>query len=214
MSSREDIYGKIKDALKANPILEVKVEHNDHMIYDRDRLVDAYVEYQEANKGEVLLSSKETLKEDVSKLLADLKAERLLIAKNIESVLPADSIEFANKIVYDKSVEEQRSDLFNIDFSIIHADVGVANLGIIGIATNEENPRLASLIVSSCIILLKKESILPNLFEAINVLKGSRKDGHLPTNIVFILGPSRTADIELKTVLGVHGPRNVYVVLY
>ena len=42
-----------------------------------------------------------------------------------------------------------------------------------------------------------------------NLLKNSGN----PSNILFIAGPSRTADIELKTVFGVHGPQQVYIIL-
>ena len=67
-----------------------------------------------------------------------------------------------------------------------------------------------SLLPTNCIILLKKDALVESLDKA---LAEVTKD-ELPTNIIFIMGPSRTADIELITVLGVHGPQNVHVVLY
>ena len=36
---------------------------------------------------------------------------------------------------------------------------------------------------------------------------------HLPSSISFAAGPSRTADIEKTLVVGIHGPREVYVFL-
>ena len=38
--------------------------------------------------------------------------------------------------------------------------------------------------------------------------------GVLPSNVLFIAGPSRTADIELITVFGVHGSQKVHLILY
>jgi L-lactate dehydrogenase complex protein LldG len=37
--------------------------------------------------------------------------------------------------------------------------------------------------------------------------------GQLPSMISFASGPSRTADIEKTLVVGVHGPKEVYVFL-
>ena len=33
------------------------------------------------------------------------------------------------------------------------------------------------------------------------------------SSMVFIAGPSKTGDIEMKLTLGVHGPREIYLVI-
>ncbi|WP_415270615.1 LUD domain-containing protein [Campylobacter sp.] len=53
--------------------------------------------------------------------------------------------------------------------------------------------------------------MVKSLSEQLNKIKA--EDGRLPTNVVFISCPSRTSDIELQLVLGVHGSHIFYVVL-
>jgi L-lactate dehydrogenase complex protein LldG len=46
------------------------------------------------------------------------------------------------------------------------------------------------------------------------LLKAREKySGNLPSLITFATGPSRTADIEKTLVVGIHGPKEVYVFL-
>jgi L-lactate dehydrogenase complex protein LldG len=40
-----------------------------------------------------------------------------------------------------------------------------------------------------------------------------RERGALPRQVAFVSGPSRTADIEMTLVLGIHGPYRVHIIL-
>ena len=57
-----------------------------------------------------------------------------------------------------------------------------------------------------------KPSSLKSLVDALHKVKSSFEQ--LPTNVLFIAGPSRTSDVELVTVFGVHGSTQVHLVLY
>lgn len=213
--SRDSILQAVREATRTNPIQSVKPTHFDTMIYDRENLLSVYTQYQKANMVHLITTTKDSLVNSINEIIKECDIKELLCAKNIANMPDSimQSLE-TQTLLYDTSVDSMRDKLFSIEASILHAQVGVANLGIVGLGTNECNPRLASLVVKTCIILLHKDSIVPNLFSAFKILKTSGQNSGLPTNIVFLAGPSRTADIELQTVFGVHGPQNVYVVLY
>lgn len=215
MSSRENILQTLRKAQKINPIESIQPKHFDTMIYDREKLLEVYMQYQKANMSNIVTTTRSKLADSINDIIRDNNIRELLCAKNIATMNDnlIESLQ-TDTILYDTCVDENRDKLFNIEASILHAQVGVANLGILGLGTNECNPRLASLVVKTCIILLRKEDIVSNLFEAFKILKISGQDKELPTNIVFLAGPSRTADIELQTVFGVHGPQHIHVVLY
>lgn len=215
MSSRDSILQTLRKAQSINPIQPIQPKHFDTMIYDRENLVDVYMQYQKANMANLVTTTRDKLIDTINDIIKDNEIKELLCAKNVVNLEDKfiESLQ-TQALLYDASVDDMRDKLFSIEASILHAQVGVANLGILGLGTNECNPRLASLVVETCIILLQKSDIVANLFEAFKILKISGQNEELPTNIVFLAGPSRTADIELQTVFGVHGPRNVYVILY
>ncbi len=213
--SRESILQAVREASRMNPIQSIQPKHFDSMVYDRENLLAVYMQYQQANMAKLITTTQNALSDTINAIIKECDIQELLCAKNILDIQDSfmESLH-TQTLLYNESVDNVRDKLFHIEASILHAQVGVANLGILGLGTNECNPRLASLVVKTCIVLLHKDTIVPNLFAAFQRLKTSGQDSGLPTNIVFLAGPSRTADIELQTVFGVHGPQNVYVVLY
>lgn len=214
--SKADILGRVRDSLKNNThIPSPKVQYANPMNYTHKELLEEYKLNQSNNKAIVRESSLDTLESTIAEILGEVKAKEVLY--NTDVSLDFKGME-AKFIPYTQSVDSMRGELFGIDTSIVEARCGVANLGIVGLSANPQAPRLSSLITNNCIYLLKKEHIVENLYAGIECIKTYEKNRSgseiLPTNIIFIAGPSRTADIELQTVFGVHGPRVVYVVLY
>jgi L-lactate dehydrogenase complex protein LldG len=96
------------------------------------------------------------------------------------------------------------------------ADVGISNVahlvaetGSVVMFTRPHDPRSLSLLPPVHIAVARREQILPDLFDLFE-----RFDMELPPAcLTIITGPSKTGDIELKLVTGVHGPGEVHVVV-
>ena len=85
---------------------------------------------------------------------------------------------------------------------------GLADTGSVVLAASPEEPRGRSLLPHVHVTLLREDRILPGLDELFAAIGDD-----LPSALAIVTGPSRSADIELRLALGVHGPGEVHVVL-
>ena len=82
------------------------------------------------------------------------------------------------------------------------------------LAAAQQEPRSASLLPPVHVVLAHRRQILPDLFDLFALYKTA--DGSapsMPSCLTVITGPSKTGDIELKLVTGVHGPGELHVIL-
>ncbi len=117
-------------------------------------------------------------------------------------------------ITYSEFQKNPRKLAGALDVGITKADCGISETGTIVDVSFSDEHRLLSSISRVHIAVLEKSSILPKLSMLSPRMKNLLRAGVEPKpSITFIGGPSRTSDIELKSVLGVHGPHEVHVVL-
>ena len=91
---------------------------------------------------------------------------------------------------------------------VSRAVYGVASTGSVVLASSPEEPRSRHLLPDVHVSLLREDAIVADLAALFAAFAG-----RLPSSLAIVTGPSRSADIEQRLVVGVHGPGEVHVVL-
>lgn len=98
--------------------------------------------------------------------------------------------------------------LFGCDIGITSAQWAIAETGTLVLESEKESHRLTSLVPPVHLCIVKASSIRQTLGE---ILELTSRD--LSRTITFVTGASRTSDIELTLAIGVHGPRELHVIV-
>ena len=100
--------------------------------------------------------------------------------------------------------------IFAADAGITNVAALLAETGSLVMSSSPEQPRSPSLLPPLHIAIAKEGQIVADLFDLFEAYSAEK----LPaSNVVLITGPSKTGDIELKLVTGVHGPGEVHVIV-
>ncbi len=99
-----------------------------------------------------------------------------------------------------------------IEASITSCEALIARNGSIMISNYSESGRRLSVYPPVHIVIAKASQLVMDVKHAMALMKERYADD-FPTMITTITGPSRTADIEKRLVLGAHGPKELYLFL-
>jgi len=149
----------------------------------------------------------------LSELLAKRSVRNLMYAPEtpMGRELDATSIDLPDRVRYAESVEAFKPSLFNdIDAAMTTTRAGIAETGSLVLWPTVEEPRLMSLVPPIHVALLESNRLYNTFYE---VLTQECWASQLPTNALLISGPSKTADIEQTLAYGVHGPKELIVLL-
>jgi L-lactate dehydrogenase complex protein LldG len=103
-----------------------------------------------------------------------------------------------------------RERIARCDLGLAEADYGIASTGTLAVSADASRPGSLTLLAPISVVVLRAERIVPDLaalFEKIGPAGVAAK------RLTLISGPSRTADIEKRIVMGVHGPRELHVIM-
>jgi L-lactate dehydrogenase complex protein LldG len=186
MSSRELILGRIKAALGDTAVPAVTRDYRPAADEkpDVELLIDRLVDY----KAVVHRS------DDVAGVVASLNPGRLVLPPGLDPswVPPGAAI-----------VDDE----YQAEAVLTASTVAIAETGTIVLdGSADQGRRRISLLPDLHICVVRPDQIVASVPDAI-----ARLDPRRP--LTWISGPSATSDIELNRVEGVHGPRNLHVIL-
>ncbi len=97
---------------------------------------------------------------------------------------------------------------FSADVGITGVEAAIAETGSLCLTSGGGRRRLASLAVPTHIGVVRAGQIVPDLLDW-----AARRPEQPPAGQTLVSAPSKTADIELALVMGVHGPRQEHVII-
>ncbi|CAN5290971.1 lactate utilization protein [soil metagenome] len=202
-SSKEKILKNIREALSHPvPLPFPKSEGtNSVFIPPHDDLEIIFAEEFTKLLGKFAFCVNETdMKLQLMKLAHENKWENLFCED--EALLE----KFSGKGLFDKKVE-----LSTCDAAATSCDCLVARTGAIVMSSANAAGRTVSAYTPIHICIAYTDQLVFDTRDAIKLLK--EKYATIPSFITFAAGPSRTADIEKTLIVGVHGPKEVYLFL-
>ena len=200
--ARESILGSIRSHLAAS----VPFDEHDcvvtpvaSVISPKSDPIDLFKQSVESVAGHCIVTTDVT--DALNRIITDLGARRIATSDRI--CLPDLEIE-------ELGIAPDAHDIFRFDVGISTAQAGIAETGTLVLDSAYERHRLVSLVPPVHIAIVPASRICETLSDALRLL---RNDQEISPAVTFITGPSRTADIELTLAIGVHGPRELYVIV-
>ncbi|MEJ7672930.1 MAG: LUD domain-containing protein [Chitinophagaceae bacterium] len=203
-SSKENILKKIRQALSHPvPVPFPKSEGNNSVFQPRsDELEVQFAEEFIRLLGKFAYCINEA---DLAKQMEQLFKEKKW--KNIY----CNEENLFHIISHSAPYQIDKTALADCDASITSCEYLVARTGTIVMSTAQTG-RSVSVYAPIHICIAYSNQLVYDIKDALQLLK-DRLSGNIPSSITFATGPSRTADIEKTLVVGVHGPKEVYLFL-
>ena len=103
--------------------------------------------------------------------------------------------------------------LDSVEVGISWADFAIAETGAVVEFTVDDSHRLVSMLPQVHVAVLRAAEVVETLQEAAAPIRNFYRQNPLNAIVSFISGPSRTGDIEMRLILGVHGPAETHAVI-
>lgn len=179
--------------------------------------IEQFVSLLEANHAQVIKLKQTEIPSVVSEQLKQRSISSLLMGKEAscaeleltEKLDQSITLNFFDFSLYES--QKNKEQLFNHSpASISNSHAGIAATGSIVLWPTTNEPRSLSLVPPVHFVIVDADTVHPDFA---SLIQAQQWQGKLPTNIVLVSGPSKTADIQQTLAYGAHGPKELIVLL-
>ena len=179
--------------------------------WTNSEMIQMLSEKLQLSKAEVFSMPNKELINWLNDELPKRKIKNILSGEQIANEIAQSLTSKIELIRYDNSYESFSESLFNeIDASITKSVGAIADSGSVVLQPTTDEPRLMSLVPNTHIVLVDEESIYETFGQ---IMLDQNWSINMPSNTLLISGPSKTADIEQVLAYGVHGPKELIVLI-
>ncbi|MGV2843377.1 lactate utilization protein C [Aeromonas hydrophila] len=210
MSSKEAILSRLRGA--ATPLAHAPHGWQPWRGVDDNARRERFVAGISASHAEILTVKEETLARELTAWL-DREAITHLACGQGGRWQKAVAAACAGRSVLAPAGEFAgwKDDLFDVcQAGITHCAGAIADTGTLVLLPDGGEPRTLSLVPPCHIALLAASTIADNLA---GLVEAGCWQQAMPTNLLLVSGPSKTADIQQTLAYGAHGPSRLLVVL-
>ncbi len=225
MSSREKILNKLRNGRRpfddAPPrpqkYLNVTVQEDDAP----EALLERFTKELRAITGDVYpVTGDDEARAKVLEVLEQYEAKSILAwdfkyipVEGLEAAIRAAGIEIIQPDIHDEMRMETLAVSAAAQVGLTGADAAAATTGTLVFTTALGKGRIPTVLAPVFLAVITLDQLVPRLESWIAKQRALGLPLTDSANICFITGPSRTGDIEMQMIFGVHGPGKVRVIV-
>jgi L-lactate dehydrogenase complex protein LldG len=213
--ARQRILARLENAWCQAPEVPAVAPPADRPL-DRQALIERLKRLMEAVKAEIHVVPSDQWIDTLEAVIREKRIKTLFygpdgeLGRILQTAWEQPGDGKAELVPYEEPVESIKATIFEVDAGITKAAGAVADTGALILRPDIAEPRLLSLVPPVHIAVLDAADIHSGMAAAMQQMKWADA---MPTNLLMISGPSKTADIEFTLTFGVHGPKSLIVII-
>ena len=222
MNSRDVVLSRIRNALSDRPEVELPSPPEVWPQSGAETMAGRFADELAVVDGEFCkCSSVEEAQQQIAAIMNELGCKTLSavdrpLARELTAVLEPDAVRWAPQ---DVAAAESAGDQWQppameqIQLGLVSADYLLADTGSCVVECNNPQERMMCYLPPNCLVVARKDQLREHMPAAWKEIAPRVAEPDRRGEFVIITGPSRTADIEKILILGVHGPKRLFVIL-